>query len=203
MTTLFKHLKSFKSLFKPRKLTGYILLASFCVSLTAPSALTVLAQDRETGNYQALTFGAFVSPSNFGAQSFIEERNLVLQNSLFIQPICMSIEDCKAIENKQIKVNKKNLIKKILVTAYSSTSDQTDSSPFITANGTYVYDGVVACNFLPFGTKVKFPELYGDKIFTVQDRMAKKNSHKIDIWMVSRTVALQFGVKRLTVEVVD
>jgi len=88
------------------------------------------------------------------------------------------------------------------VTAYSSTPDQTDSTPFITANGAYVYDGLVACNFLPFGTKVKFPEIYGNKIFMVEDRMATYNSHKIDIWMPSRELALQFGVKRLAVEVV-
>lgn len=91
----------------------------------------------------------------------------------------------------------------VIVTAYSSTPDQTDDSPFITANGTYVGDGIIATNFLPFGTKVKFPEYSGDKIYTVQDRMAKKNSHKIDIWMPSRGAAMNFGVKKLAYEVVE
>ncbi|MDO8676430.1 MAG: hypothetical protein Q7K16_02140 [Candidatus Azambacteria bacterium] len=91
----------------------------------------------------------------------------------------------------------------VIVTAYSSTPDQTDDSPFITANGTYVHDGIVATNFLPFGTKVRFPEYSGDKVYTVQDRMAKKNSHKIDIWMATRGDALQFGVKKLAYEVVE
>ncbi|MBU2037384.1 3D domain-containing protein [Patescibacteria group bacterium] len=91
----------------------------------------------------------------------------------------------------------------VIVTAYSSTPDQTDSSPFITANGSRVRDGIVAANFLPFGTKVKFPEYSGDKIYTVQDRMAKKNSHKIDIWMPTRHAALDFGVKKLAYEVVE
>ena len=91
----------------------------------------------------------------------------------------------------------------VIVTAYSSTPDQTDSSPFITANGTYVRDGIIAANFLPFGAKVKFPEYSGDKIFTVEDRMAKKNSHKIDIWMISRNAAMNFGVKRLAYEIVE
>ena len=89
------------------------------------------------------------------------------------------------------------------VTAYSSTPDQTDSSPFITANGRYVQDGVVACNFLAFGTKVRFPDIYGNKVFTVQDRMAKKNNHKIDIWFPSRGEAKQFGVKNLKVEIIN
>ncbi|OGZ33682.1 MAG: hypothetical protein A2Y98_01170 [Candidatus Portnoybacteria bacterium RBG_19FT_COMBO_36_7] len=96
-----------------------------------------------------------------------------------------------------------NETKKVITTAYSSTPDQTDSSPFITAAGSTVRDGIVACNFLKFGTMVRFPEIYGDKIFVVEDRMAKRNSHKIDIWMESRSQALQFGVKYLTVEILE
>jgi len=89
----------------------------------------------------------------------------------------------------------------VLTTAYSSTFDQTDSTPFITASGTRVRDGIVACNFLRFGTRVRFPQLYGDKIFIVEDRMARKNSHKIDIWFASRNQAKQFGIKQVKIEV--
>lgn len=81
----------------------------------------------------------------------------------------------------------------VVVTAYSSTQDQTDFTPFVTAAGTPVRDGVIACNFLPIGTVVKFPNLYGDKIFLVEDRMARKNRHKIDIWFPTRQEALKFG----------
>lgn len=94
-------------------------------------------------------------------------------------------------------------VKKVLITAYSSTPDQTDDSPFVTANGTYVYDGVIACNFLPFGTKVRLPDFSGDKVYTVHDRMAKRFSYKMDIWMESRELALEFGVKKLTVEILE
>ena len=93
--------------------------------------------------------------------------------------------------------------KLVAVTAYSSTADQTDSTPFITASGTNVRDGIVACNFLRFGTKVRFPQLYGDKIFVVEDRMALKNSHKIDIWFTTRNEAKEFGVKYLQVEILE
>lgn len=89
----------------------------------------------------------------------------------------------------------------IVVTAYSSTPDQTDDTPFTTAWQTPVRDGVIAANFLPFGTKVKFPEMYGDKVFTVEDRLARKNSHKIDIWFSTRDTALQFGKRTLVVEI--
>ncbi|MFA5178614.1 MAG: hypothetical protein WC427_03660 [Candidatus Paceibacterota bacterium] len=94
--------------------------------------------------------------------------------------------------------------KKILVviTAYSSTVDQTDDTPFITANGTLVRDGIVANNMLPFGTKIKIPELYGDKEFVVQDRMnARKSNYHIDIWFPSYAEAKDFGVKKTYIEV--
>ena len=103
-------------------------------------------------------------------------------------------EDEKAAEVASVK-------KSVVITAYSSTPDQTDDSPFITANGTYVYDGVIAANFLPFGTKVRLPEFSGDKVYTVHDRMAKRFNYKMDIWMESREMALEFGVKKLTVEI--
>lgn len=91
----------------------------------------------------------------------------------------------------------------VTVTAYSSTVDQTDSSPFISASGKRVYDGMVACNFLRFGTRVRFPELSQAKVYEVEDRMALKNSHKIDIWFETREEAKQFGVKTLKVEILE
>ncbi|MBP6942724.1 MAG: 3D domain-containing protein [Candidatus Buchananbacteria bacterium] len=90
----------------------------------------------------------------------------------------------------------------VSMTAYSSTPDQTDDSPFITANGTRVKDGIVAANFVPFGTKIKIPELYGDKVFTVTDRMNSRYQSRVDIWMNTRQEAIQFGVKRsVTIEI--
>ncbi len=91
----------------------------------------------------------------------------------------------------------------VTITAYSSTPEQTDSTPFITASGSFVKDGIVACNFLGFNTKIKIPELYGDKIFTVKDRMAKKNSHKIDIWFPTTEQAKKFGVKKVRIEIIE
>ncbi len=88
------------------------------------------------------------------------------------------------------------------LTAYSSSPDETDYNPFFTANGTPVHDGVVASNFLPFGTKIMIPALFGDKIFTVEDRMAKRFAHTIDIWMTSKARALFFGVNYANVIVI-
>lgn len=90
----------------------------------------------------------------------------------------------------------------VMASAYSSTPDQTDSTPFITAWGTQVRDGIIAANFLPFGTLIKMPELYGDKIFVVEDRMNKRYAYKIDVWFPEREQAMEFGNKKVKIEVV-
>jgi len=99
-------------------------------------------------------------------------------------------------ENTRIVTKKKM---RVLATAYSSTVDQCDSTPFITANGTHVYDGTLAANFLKFGTKVRFPALYGDKIFTVEDRM--RSNTKVDLWFPTRQEAINFGARVVEMEV--
>jgi len=92
----------------------------------------------------------------------------------------------------------------VVVTAYSSTPDQTDDSPFTTASNKTVRDGIIANNMLPFGTKVKIPSLYGDKIFVVEDRMNKRKSdYHFDIWMPTRDSALNFGVKTVDIEILE
>lgn len=89
----------------------------------------------------------------------------------------------------------------VTVTAYSSTPDQTDDTPFITANGTRVRDGIIAANFLKFGAKLKFPDYSGDKIYEVTDRMNARYPNRADIWMATRQDALNFGVRRLKMEI--
>jgi len=90
-----------------------------------------------------------------------------------------------------------------VITAYTSTPNQTDDTPFIAAWGDRVYDGMIAANWLPRGTKIRIPSLYGDKIFTVADRMNSRYGYgRLDIWMdTTRTEARKFGVQRVDVEV--
>jgi len=93
---------------------------------------------------------------------------------------------------------------KVVLTAYSSTVGQTDGTPFITANGTYVRDGIVANNGLPFGTEIRIPELFGEKVFSVQDRMHwRKGGYQFDIWFPTYEQAKNFGVKYAYVEVLE
>ena len=96
---------------------------------------------------------------------------------------------------------------KIWLTAYNSHPYQTDSTPCITASGMDVCqrdrEDIIATNFkyLPFGTKVRFPELYGAKIFEVQDRMNSRYWRNADIWMKEYSDAKSFGRKWTTMEI--
>lgn len=80
------------------------------------------------------------------------------------------------------------------ITAYSSSPDETDDTPFITATGNRVRDGIVATNLLPFGTKVMIPEFFGEKVFTVDDRMHPRKKENIDVWMPTKEEAIHFGL---------
>lgn len=91
----------------------------------------------------------------------------------------------------------------VSATGYSSTPEQTDHTPFITASGIHVRDGVIAANFLPFGTIIKIPDLFGNKTFVVEDRMANRYWFNIDIWFSEKDLAKEFGVKVIKIEIVS
>lgn len=111
-------------------------------------------------------------------------------------PVPASAPKAKAIKTNLVATHM------VMASAYSSTPDQTDNTPFITAWGTQVRDGIIAANFLPFGTLVKMPDLYGDKIFVVEDRMNRRYTYKIDVWFPERGQAMEFGNKKVKIEVV-
>ncbi len=107
------------------------------------------------------------------------------------------------------KVMPKTVIEhyKATVTAYNSEVGQTDSDPFIAANGHHVYDGMLACSReLAFGTKVTI----NGRQYTCGDRMARKFDHAtnlamdkphFDIWMTSHSAALAWGKRTVDVTV--
>jgi 3D (Asp-Asp-Asp) domain-containing protein len=93
------------------------------------------------------------------------------------------------------------------ITSYTSEVAQCDASPCITANGFNVcehgIEDTVAANFLKFGTRVKIPQLFGDRIFVVRDRMNAKYDHRMDIWMKDKKVAIKFGLKYAKIEILE
>ncbi len=95
--------------------------------------------------------------------------------------------------------------KHLTITAYNSEAGQTDDSPCITANNFDVCENgvedTIAANFLPFGARVKIPELFGDRVFVVRDRMNKRYVNRVDVWMIEKPDAINFGVKIAKIEV--
>ncbi|BDP41865.1 hypothetical protein DAETH_18340 [Deinococcus aetherius] len=99
-------------------------------------------------------------------------------------------------------------------TAYNSTPGQTDSTPFITATGTRVRNGVVALSrdllrVFPYGSKVTIEDVSGrtgnllrGQVFSVEDTMAARKTNSIDIWMPSRSQAIRFGARQVRVTAV-
>ena len=111
---------------------------------------------------------------------------------LFILLICVPI--ARAGESPKWKI-----------TAYCACVHCCGKSDAITASGKKAKYGYVACNWLPFGTKVRIEGL-GD--FVVMDKGAKslfgdKKNHikHLDVYMPSHKEALRFGVKFLKVEI--
>lgn len=97
----------------------------------------------------------------------------------------------------------------VVATAYSSDVNQTDNTPCIPAADydlcqQYEQQGfgnTIAANFLPLETQVKLPDLFGEQIFVVRDRMNERYGlGRIDVWLPTRAEAETFGVKYIKME---
>lgn len=93
------------------------------------------------------------------------------------------------------------------ITAYNSEVSQTDDDPCTTANGFNLCknnkEDSIAANFLKFGTRVRIPELFGDRVFVVRDRMNVRHATRIDVWMKNHDDAMKFGIKFAKIEVLE
>ena len=82
------------------------------------------------------------------------------------------------------------------VTAYTSSEDETDSTPFENASGTRPARGSVACpRALAFGTQV----VIEGKTYKCDDRMHHKYADRYDIWVESKAEAFEWGRRTLAV----
>jgi 3D (Asp-Asp-Asp) domain-containing protein len=94
-----------------------------------------------------------------------------------------------------------------MMTAYNSEAAQTDDDPCTTANGfnlcKHGIEDTIAANFLPMGTRVKIPDLFGDRVFVVRDRMNQKHPNRVDVWMKDHQSAMNFGVKIAKIQVLE
>ena len=83
-----------------------------------------------------------------------------------------------------------------IVTAYSSTVGQTDSTPYTTAHQTPVREGIIACpRYIPFHTKI----VIQGRTYDCEDRMNIRHKDKFDIWFPTKKLANKWGIKKLEV----
>jgi 3D (Asp-Asp-Asp) domain-containing protein len=64
------------------------------------------------------------------------------------------------------------------------------------ASGKQVYDGAVAMNGVPLGTRYRVKET--GRMYVVEDRIG--HSSQFDIWMSSCAAARQWGRRSITIE---
>src|SRR5699024_5288172 len=93
------------------------------------------------------------------------------------------------------------------VTAYTLHPSETGKAPGhpaygITASGKYVERGDAACPpSMEFGTELYIPEM--DRTFVCSDRGSAIKGNRLDLYMVSRSDAFEFGRQWLDVEIVE
>lgn len=79
-----------------------------------------------------------------------------------------------------------------VITAYTSSVDETDSTPFETASGAHTSAGVLACPpEYAFGTQVKI----GEATYSCEDRMNERywKVQHFDVWVHTKAEARQWG----------
>lgn len=90
-------------------------------------------------------------------------------------------------------------VRDAVVTAYTSSPDETDADPFTPADGGNVGQGLVACpREFPFGTMF----MIGGEIFRCGDRTSKKYDGRFDVWTATKEEAIALGKRIMDVHVV-
>ncbi|MDO8600689.1 MAG: hypothetical protein Q7R73_03690 [bacterium] len=167
---------------------GYLKNRAFLIGFLPIFGPTLL--NFPTGNLEGLAF-------------FLEEKpSLEIENMSVVSLLAITQDSALIVSGKPSSLPQPKKMR-VALTAYSSHPDETDSTPFLTASGTETRDGVIAANFLPFGTIVRIPELFGDKTFIVEDRMHRKFSKRVDIWMPTKKKALIFGKTISEIEILN
>jgi 3D (Asp-Asp-Asp) domain-containing protein len=106
-------------------------------------------------------------------------------------------------------------------TAYNSSPDQTDSSPWTTSTGARTRYGIIALSRdllrrIPYGSRVrledggswaggrgrgKYNSMLKNTVFVVEDTMHARKTGMVDVWLPARDRAMQWGVRRLNLQI--
>jgi 3D (Asp-Asp-Asp) domain-containing protein len=108
-------------------------------------------------------------------------------------------------------------------TGYNSLRSQTDHTPHITATGARTRFGIVALSrdllrSIPYGSRItirdlgswsggrgagKYNTMLRGMIFVVEDTMHPRKSGTLDVWFPARRQAIQWGVRRIQITVIQ
>ena len=107
-------------------------------------------------------------------------------------------------------------------TGYNSLRSQTDHTPHITATGARTRFGIVALSrdllrAIPYGSRIRIRDLGSwsgggagrystmleDMVFVVEDTMHPRKSGTVDVWFPARRQAIQWGVRRIQITVIQ
>ena len=118
--------------------------------------------------------------------------------------INLSFEKAFVFQENSLKALKINYIKGetlgALVTAYTPSPEETDSTPDIMASGKKVYEGAIACpSSIPFGVLI---EIDGE-LYVCEDRTHPRYEGTFDILMFSKVEAINFGRQKKEVKIYD
>mgnify|MGYP001562306855 CR=1 FL=1 len=118
-----------------------------------------------------------------------------IKNKVILIPISEAKEIIKSRKAEKLNISR-------IITGYTSSVNETDSSPCISADNTNICKvnyNVCASNFVPFNTKLK---IEGLGICVVKDRINKKYNDRVDWYFgKDKNKAIRFGKKYLKVEV--
>src|SRR3989338_558829 len=189
-------MKTMKNKYTKKQITGALLLAVLSVPIPFTQNIISNVDSFGTDKNDADTAIAYLESQNNITKDTLDDDS---NNYFVIDGATFSSIQSTIINT----VSEKKVVKEIMVptSAYNSEVGQTDDSPFITADGSHVRWGIVAANFLPIGTQIRIPDYYGDQIFEVRDRMNKRYTYKMDIWMAQKSDARAWGVKSVRVEI--
>ncbi len=126
--------------------------------------------------------------------------------------------------SRTVKTRNQQVLRTLNVrsTGYNSLSSQTDRTPHLTATGARTRFGIIAVSrdllrTIPYGSRVrledmgswsgggrgKYNQMLSDMVFVVEDTMHPRKSGTIDVWFPARRQAIQWGVRRLRVTVLQ
>ena len=164
---------------KSKKVISIVLvfIVSFCTIFTKPSN----AETKQLNNNQNKIEITNINNKVIG----IKGRDVNMRNSEVI-----------TINGRQYKCKKMQ----VCATAYTNSPSEGGAYAF---NGERLRVGHIAADFrvLPLNTKVYIPEL--NRICTVVDKGSAIKNNKIDIFMNSRQEALQWGIRNITIYILE